>query len=971
MTVVNHPARNQYTAVAAQTVFSYVFEIESQDNILVYKRAAGSTADDVADKLILTTDYTVTGVGTNNGGTIVLVNPATAGDIVTIQADAPAERDTAFSQGGVIQASNLNLEFDNDVLIYQTILATLNSLVPKYPKSAYVQDFDVILPQLAANESWMMNAAGNEIVTEEFITVATLGSPIGASMVGLNPTGTVQDMADQKFILQVASPTMPNAQSLGALGSGVLKSATGSGVVSISNSLTSLDSLSIAADQMAYGSGANTWSLTALTAYSRTLLAQANSTGWLATLGAPSLAQAFLVSNNLSEGVGATKRANLGLTIGTDVQAYDATLQSLSALGTAANKVAYTTGVDTWAEVTATAYSRGLWAGVDLAAWQVALGIPGGGGAYFAIANNLSEGVPATIRSNIGLVIGTDVQAYDATLQSLSALGTMSDKIAYTTGVDTWAETGITTLGRALIDDATQADMNTTIGSVPLAGGTMTGALYLSGSPTLGSQAATKDYVDSLSLNDEIACLCMTETDQLAAWTYNNGVLGVGATITANINGATIFDGVTPVDTNRVLVNLQTANEEWQGAYTIVQGTGGTPTVLTRATDYDVPGEISAGDVFAVVQGTLYGASQWMNSQIISPVVIGTTPITFTQLAGMGALLKANNLSDLPSAATARTNLGLVIGTNVQAYDATLQSISGLGTAANKMIYTTALDTWAEADITALGRTLLADATAADMRITTGSAASGANTDITSLGGLTGIIKAPTAIQSSAGISVLEFLYTASATDWLQIQNGLSGAGFQIISSNANASIGISAKGTGGVLIGSAGATTIPMELQVGSYKFTFSVPSLTATRILTLPDQDIDLTPATQAQQETATSTSVFITPARQQYHPSSAKGWVRATFAGTSNASYNVTSITDNGPGQFTINWATDFSSANYCSVATCVLTPGGTAGTTTITQVANDQAAGTTHLYSIECAGYSAADSNYIHCVAFGDQ
>ena len=39
----------------------------------------------------------------------------------------------------------------------------------------------------------------------------------------------------------------------------------------------------------------------------------------------------------------------------------------------------------------------------------------------------------------------------------------------------------------------------------------------------------------------------------------------------------------------------------------------------------------------------------------------------------------ANNLSDLASAATARTNLGLVIGTNVQAYDATIMVDADIG----------------------------------------------------------------------------------------------------------------------------------------------------------------------------------------------------------------------------------------------------------------------------------------------------
>lgn len=44
--------------------------------------------------------------------------------------------------------------------------------------------------------------------------------------------------------------------------------------------------------------------------------------------------------------------------------------------------------------------------------------------------------------------------------------------------------------------------------------------------------------------------------------------------------------------------------------------------------------------------------------------------------AGTGDLLAANNLSDVASASTARTNLGLAIGTNVQAYSTKLASIA-------------------------------------------------------------------------------------------------------------------------------------------------------------------------------------------------------------------------------------------------------------------------------------------------------
>ncbi len=87
--------------------------------------------------------------------------------------------------------------------------------------------------------------------------------------------------------------------------------------------------------------------------------------------------------------------------------------------------------------------------------------------------------------------------------------------------------------------------------------------------------------------------------------------------------------------------------------------------------------------------------------------------------------------------------------------------------------------------------------------------------------------------------------------------------------------------------------------------------------------------TAAVQSDQETATSTTTFVSPGTQQYHPSAAKAWCFVTVAGgvpTLQTSHNITSITDTAVGRLTITINVDFSSANWAGLATCDYTTGG---------------------------------------------
>jgi len=76
----------------------------------------------------------------------------------------------------------------------------------------------------------------------------------------------------------------------------------------------------------------------------------------------------------------------------------------------------------------------------------------------------------------------------------------------------------------------------------------------------------------------------------------------------------------------------------------------------------------------------------------------------------------------------------------------------------------------------------------------------------------------------------------------------------------------------------------------------------------------------AAQTDMESGTNLTTFVSPGRIAFAPSEAKFWIDENGAGTvTNASYNVTSVTDTGTGLMTVNIGTDFSAANYAAQAT----------------------------------------------------
>ena len=74
----------------------------------------------------------------------------------------------------------------------------------------------------------------------------------------------------------------------------------------------------------------------------------------------------------------------------------------------------------------------------------------------------------------------------------------------------------------------------------------------------------------------------------------------------------------------------------------------------------------------------------------------------------------------------------------------------------------------------------------------------------------------------------------------------------------------------------------------------------------------------ATQAEMEAASSTSVYASPGRTQFHPGVAKGWAFVDTDGVLLAGHNLTSAKDS-TGVYSLTIGTDMSSANYAIIAT----------------------------------------------------
>jgi hypothetical protein len=179
---------------------------------------------------------------------------------------------------------------------------------------------------------------------------------------------------------------------------------------------------------------------------------------------------------------------------------------------------------------------------------------------------------------------------------------------------------------------------------VPWGGFKITGL----GTPTAGTDASTKAYVDAA-----ISGLSWKDTCRLASTA--NIVVGTGGTPT--------IDGVTSVSGDRILLRAQTAPAE-NGIWVAAAG------AWARATDALLAGDLLNAAVF-VSEGTLYADTAWVMTTN-APITVGTTGLTWVQFAGSATYVGGAGLTLTGNTFDVGAGTGILVAADTVAVDTTV-----------------------------------------------------------------------------------------------------------------------------------------------------------------------------------------------------------------------------------------------------------------------------------------------------------
>jgi len=472
------------------------------------------------------------------------------------------------------------------------------------------------------------------------------GSPSGTNTVTINPN----DQTKLFFIQNNSGQSVVMTQGSGgnatvANGKAAIVYADGGGAVAqvvdltsnfgdflvASNNLSDLDSASTARTNLGLGTiatqNSNSVSITGGSVSAAVTSSNATITGGSIS-GITDLA---IADGGTGASTASAARSNLGVAIGSDVQAYDADLTALGGLAKTDGNFIVGNGT-TW-----TAESG------------------------------------ATARASLGLTIGTDVLAYDSNLQSFVSAFTLPT-------TDGSANYVLATNGSGTLSFVETGSGDGSVTSVGLSGGTT--GLTVSGSPITS--------FGTMTLGGTLALASGGTGSTTASGARTN--LGLGSIATQASSSVSITGGSISGITDLAIADGGTGASTASAARTNlgveigsdVQAYDANLTALAGLAKTDGNIIVGNGSTWVAESGATARTSLGIGS--IATQDNSSINITGGSITGITDLAVADGGTGASTASQARTNLGLAIGSDVQAYDADLTALGGLSKADGNFI---------------------------------------------------------------------------------------------------------------------------------------------------------------------------------------------------------------------------------------------------------------------------------------------
>ena len=152
---------------------------------------------------------------------------------------------------------------------------------------------------------------------------------------------------------------------------------------------------------------------------------------------------------------------------------------------------------------------------------------------------------------------------------------------------------------------------------------------------------------------------------------------------------------------------------------------------------------------------------------------------------------------------------------------------------------------------------------------------------------------------------------------------------------------------------------------------------TITGVSVGGLPDGIVDADMIASNAVTTAKISDSQITEAKLASDPQQgiAKAWINfdggASTIGTGRDSFNVDSVTDNGPGDYTVNFTNAMASANYAVAISCKANGGSSAIPIPHYNIANAMTTTSMTFHLSEANSYGTKRDSAIVCfIAFGD-